>query len=210
MSDLMNPIEQTGLLEGTRCVSCRSLAIGFGGSTKHCRSAGELVELDSVACSRFVHRGDTDIDLAGIELSNCDYKLETLSNRLDAAWNNHIQAKQDALDRDAAFHATQGYVYFIECEGYTKIGYTYSHPETGGRYGCLGVIVPFDVVLWGYARGPMELEKFLHRCFASRRVKGEWFALNAGDKRELARIAARTSGHVNPEMVDGDERLTHI
>lgn len=95
----------------------------------------------------------------------------------------------------------EGYVYFIDCNEYTKIGFSKWHPKNGGRQNTLGTTSPYDLRLWAFARGPMELERHLHQWFASRRVKGEWFHLSPLDRRELARLARRTHGYVNNSKI---------
>jgi hypothetical protein len=90
-----------------------------------------------------------------------------------------------------------GYVYFIDLHEYTKIGFSKWHPKNGGRQNTLGTTSPYALRLWAFARGPMELERFLHKTYANRRVKGEWFRLAPFDRREMARLARRTKGYVN-------------
>lgn len=108
------------------------------------------------------------------------------------------EGRQNAHDKTLKIdEIAAGYVYFIDCNEYTKIGFSKWHPRNGGRQQTLGTISPYQLRLWGFARGPKELEWHLHQWFASRRVKGEWFLLTPFDRRELARLARRTHGYVN-------------
>lgn len=108
------------------------------------------------------------------------------------------EGKQREYDRaQKSDESGDGYVYFIDCNEFTKIGFSKWHPRNGGRQKSLGVISPYPLRLWAFARGPKELEWHLHQWFKTRRVKGEWFLLTPRDRRELARLAKRTRGYLN-------------
>lgn len=70
-----------------------------------------------------------------------------------------------------------GYVYFAQVQpdhgGPIKIGFTKEHPSS--RLKSIQVGCPWPITLRGYARGPMSLERQLHRRFEAYRMEGEWF-----------------------------------
>lgn len=85
-----------------------------------------------------------------------------------------------------------GYVYFLYCEGFIKIGTTIIRPRE--RLASMQIGCPFPIHIaayWemesGYA---MPAERFLHREFAARRVSGEWFSISPNDISK-ARPAAK-------------------
>jgi hypothetical protein len=188
-------VEQTGLLEGSRCVSCRSYAIGFGGSTKHCHRIGDTVEPDGIACHFFDLRPGTHHGLPLIELNYLKYKVRNLGQRLRDAKRMYRLVRLEAKKREQSTEVDNtGYVYFIDCHEFTKIGFSSRHPGTAGRHTNLATLMPYDLVLWAYDRGPQSLERSLHKWFATRRVKGEWFRLTSFDRAELERLARKTGG----------------
>lgn len=190
-------VEQTGLLQGSRCVSCRSYAIGFGGSTKHCHRIGEPVEPSGIACHFFDTRPGSHHGLQTIELNYLKFKVGNLGRRLREAKRQYQIISSQAKRQERMMEAEddcKGYVYFIDCHEFTKIGYSSRYPGGGGRHAQLATLMPYEFVLWAYARGPQSLERALHRWFATRRVKGEWFRLTPFDRAELARIAKKTGG----------------
>lgn len=188
-------VEQTGLIEGSRCVSCRSYAIGFGGSTKHCHRIGDTVEPDGIACHLFDIRPGTHHGLPMIEFSYLKYRVKNLGQRLRDAKRMYSAIRAEAKKRERPDEEDSiGYVYFIDCHEFTKIGFSSRHPGSAGRHANLATLMPYDMVLWAYARGPQSLERSLHKWFATRRVKGEWFRLTPFDRAELARLAQKTGG----------------
>lgn len=78
-----------------------------------------------------------------------------------------------------------GHVYFIECAGRIKIGYS---GDVNGRLRSLATASPHPTVLLGIVAGSIELERSLHRRAAAYRVKGEWFT-DCEDVRALVASA---------------------
>lgn len=64
------------------------------------------------------------------------------------------------------------FVYFIACEQFVKIGYTYA-PFT--RLHLTQTLNPYPVVLLGVVVAPQSWEGHLHAVFAPLRERGEWF-----------------------------------
>lgn len=195
-------VEQTGLLKGTRCVSCRSYAVGFGGSTKHCHRLGKTVTPNCIACDDFDLRpGDTS-ELPYVEMGYLRDRLSALQSRakraLQGAKERRRDAKKIARMKFIEENDEQGYIYFVDCGEYTKIGFSSYHPTAnGGRIASISTSIPYTLHLWAFARGPIDLEKCLHKWFGAKRIKGEWFLLTHRDRRELARLSRRTMGYVN-------------
>lgn len=68
-----------------------------------------------------------------------------------------------------------GYVYFVRNAGLVKIGRTDNWQR---RFKQFSTTMPFMQVLALYATFDMyALEKYYHRLYASKRVRGEWSAL---------------------------------
>lgn len=63
-------------------------------------------------------------------------------------------------------------VYFIECSGYIKIGYSYA-PDLRFRNLCGST--PHEMRLLGASCGTLRFERKLHKQFEHLRHKGEWY-----------------------------------
>ena len=70
-------------------------------------------------------------------------------------------------------------IYYIECNGYVKIGYTREGKKKGkySRLVSLQIGNPRTLYLLGEQAGSMDLEKALHAEFGRMRVGGEWFRI---------------------------------
>jgi T5orf172 domain. len=66
----------------------------------------------------------------------------------------------------------EGYVYFILCDEYVKIGFT---ANVRRRVKDLAAIIPHDIHLIGVVFGPPQLESALHSLLTDYHHKGEWF-----------------------------------
>ena len=77
-----------------------------------------------------------------------------------------------------------GKVYFIECQGYVKIGFT---GDANIRLTQLDCGNPFPLTLIGSIECLPEAEGALHRKFAHLRHKKEWFWLSADLQAFIAR-----------------------
>lgn len=72
-----------------------------------------------------------------------------------------------------------GFVYLMQRGEFYKIGYTRSDPQL--RLASLQTANPEPITLLGFVDGGLEDEQHLHAMFASKRVRGEWFALTDDD-----------------------------
>jgi Meiotically up-regulated gene 113 len=79
-----------------------------------------------------------------------------------------------------------GSVYIAKCQGYYKIGYTGGDPRK--RIAELQTGNPFPVEYMGSISGSLEVEDALHERFAHKHVRGEWFALNDADLRDILSV----------------------
>lgn len=80
-----------------------------------------------------------------------------------------------------------GYVYLMKNErnGYFKIGFSKKPPSY--REYTLQSQEP-EVSLVAYAESFLEVEKIFHKHYGEKRVRGEWFALDQEQVRELSSI----------------------
>ena len=140
------------------------------------------------------------------------YSVEQLDEWLDAwqketviQWKLIVLKKLEAIEditvetmRAMLEEPQDSYVYFIECDGYVKIGKSV-HPSsrfktlTGAGGG--GTISPNGInlkraKLIGYVPGTEKLEKRFHGLLHKHRVEGEWFRLDS----EVAKFIEMTLG----------------
>lgn len=94
-----------------------------------------------------------------------------------------------------------GYVYLIGPTdwryGRVKIGRTIGAPAA--RLSALQTGCPFDLQVYGYFRGGVELERVLHATFAPLRERGEWFRLDGKLLDVVSNVTAETYGRVPVE-----------
>lgn len=93
-----------------------------------------------------------------------------------------------------------GVVYFIDCDRYTKIGYT-SGPIEERIKGIEGSN-PLPVTLWGLVKGRVALERRFHARFYKMRFRNEWFDLTLRARRDAKRLIQLLGGEVY-DMNDG-------
>jgi hypothetical protein len=83
-----------------------------------------------------------------------------------------------------------GFVYFLRCQGYVKIGWSKT-PEL--RLRALRTALPFTLDVLAVHPGTRADEQSLHHRFASQRYRGEWFVtseeIEAVAKRGFERVA---------------------
>lgn len=79
------------------------------------------------------------------------------------------------------------YLYVLESSGLYKIGYSFD-PETRLRRLQTGSASPIKIVHLIRTPHYRQLEKKLHHRFASKRVHGEWYALDTADLEHIARL----------------------
>lgn len=75
----------------------------------------------------------------------------------------------------------QLYVYFIEVEGYVKIGQSF---DVRRRFRNISISTPFEPKLLGYIKATGTTEMTLHENLGHLRQRGEWFRLT-DDLRKL-------------------------
>ncbi len=84
------------------------------------------------------------------------------------------EERRDRLIRDVdAIKKQPGFVYFLECGGFIKIGYTRRSAEE--RIADMSTANPLPISLLATMKASPRDEKFLHARFAELRVQGEWF-----------------------------------
>jgi hypothetical protein len=83
-------------------------------------------------------------------------------------------------------------VYFIECNGYVKVGHTAR--DAMSRMADLQTGHPGRMRLMAVIKGGMGTEASIHRELEDYGVGGEWFALCAGSKRALAKYIGSFDG----------------
>lgn len=109
--------------------------------------------------------------------------------------------------------AKAGYVYLIRAEtGQYKIGMS---TRIGKRIRFFEIKLPFEIELVHSisCEDCAWTERQLHERYADKRIKGEWFALNADDVEEICRIAAlnrRAAWNKLPAPLDEENPLMKI
>ena len=88
----------------------------------------------------------------------------------------------------------RGVVYFLECNGCMKIGFTEGHPLA--RMAALHSGCPFPLKLWAAAKGRLRDEQRLHKRFSDQRIHFEWFRLEADELGELREWILGRGGRV--------------
>lgn len=88
----------------------------------------------------------------------------------------------------------RGKVYFLECCGCIKIGFTEGHPPA--RMAQLQPGCPFPLRLWAVAKGRLREEQAFHKQFHAKRLLCEWFRLEAGDLEDLRQWILGRGGRV--------------
>ena len=78
-----------------------------------------------------------------------------------------------------------GYVYFIRCKAFVKIGYATSVPD---RKRELGIGNPFDLEIIGAFKAHPSTENDLHRLLRRHRHRGEWFKLSGPVKQAIQEL----------------------
>jgi len=95
------------------------------------------------------------------------YRLHKELSRAHSHWREH--RKKEAHQRRARER-----VYFIQCEGFVKIGYSHSPIR---RLDAIQTSNPFACRLLGTVAGGSAVELELHQALAEHRHVGEWFRL---------------------------------
>lgn len=94
-----------------------------------------------------------------------------------------------------------GIVYFIDCEAYTKIGFT-AYPLLR-RFKQWRNGNPFDLKLFALLPGTSALEQALHKQFSHCRIQREWFALGDDDRDLIRNLVLKADGAVFGALIIG-------
>lgn len=95
---------------------------------------------------------------------------------------------------------TTGKVYFVECAGRIKIGYT---QDVASRLKSLATGAPAEMSILATVDGTVNFERAIHKDLAAYRVKGEWFRDCSEVRSLMADVVARGAlaiGFVEPEV----------
>lgn len=114
-------------------------------------------------------------------------------NQRKMQWKQAYKARQERLDAEAQSKNTSGYVYLIQGVNtpHFKIG---KARQLKPRMDTFNVKLPMVIELICAIQTPdrHSLEGSLHSRFASKRVNGEWFALDAEDVAYIQSLARDT------------------
>jgi hypothetical protein len=82
---------------------------------------------------------------------------------------------------------TSGYIYFLKCQEYVKIGISKNPIE---RVEQVSLLLPFEITLLHVVRSKdiYTTEKEFHNYFSNKRVNGEWFKLSDEDVNVIREI----------------------
>lgn len=92
-----------------------------------------------------------------------------------------VMARLEATERSR----TEGFVYFVECAGYVKIGYSMDPRRRALSY---GVMNPLECRLLGYVPGGKIREREIQGQFADVFHRGEWFRLTDEVRERIAAL----------------------
>lgn len=105
--------------------------------------------------------------------------------------------------------STQKFVYFIECQGFIKIGLA---NNLGTRLSNLQIGCPFDQTLIASFRvhDTAEIEAELHNLFDKYRARGEWFRLPPDTVKLIALLGLAQSPTARAEPPEPIQPLLKI
>ena len=141
-----------------------------------------------VICAAMIYwnyRHETNSPPKAIRQPFVDHDTEVIISLLDEVGRLNAELQlvrsQNRASAKRKEQTAPGYVYLIAIEtGLYKIGLT-TTPES--RMSGLSTGLPYELTLVHTikCRDRFKIEKFFHEKFASKRVKGEWFALEKDD-----------------------------
>jgi hypothetical protein len=190
----------------TVCGTCKTFPKEWPAHNWNCRTRGAPVSKHTHACAKYRE----DEEFAAI-FSEAAYRHATPKERIESInlpesphWFYRRAEKAAALQiqppvapgppqEDLRKHIG-GVVYFIDCQQYTKIGFT-SQPIEDRLKGIEGAN-PFPIALWALVKGPVALERRFLGKFNSRRHRLEWFELKLGDRAVIKRLVTLLGGEV--------------
>jgi hypothetical protein len=132
------------------------------------------------------------------------WKLDVLK-KLEAMGDITVQTMRAMLEQPQ-----NSYVYFIECEGYVKVGKSVdpnSRFKTLTGSGGGGTIFPNGInlkkaKLIGYVPGTEKLERHFHFLLREHRGKGEWFRLDSKVAKFIERTLGKGEGTMRGTLED--------
>jgi Meiotically up-regulated gene 113 len=117
----------------------------------------------SVKCAMEIRRQEARAERAAREAREAEFSALYPGALPNLEWTHEIQKPRFAKD---------GYIYFIECQDFIKIGWTRNLEQ---RLSAIGMAVPFTLRLLHIAAGSKDDERSLHLRFGKHQHKGEWF-----------------------------------
>lgn len=96
-------------------------------------------------------------------------------------------------------------VYFIECVGRIKIGYS---TDLKGRMVALATGAPDALTLIAAIDGTVQVERAIHRHLDEYRIKGEWFADCPAVRATIERLVAEGPGAIGFSEEEATESAT--
>ncbi len=106
------------------------------------------------------------------------------------------------------YNQTSG-VYILQCKNNYKIGVG---RDVGIRVKQIQTASPFDVehILTIPTPDPYPLESYLHKLFANKRVRGEWFALTDEDLNYIGLIGTDAAFPISPNCINYADTLDEL
>ena len=89
---------------------------------------------------------------------------------------------------------TEGYVYFIACGRYVKVGYSSVHPRR--RLVAMRVLNPSPCRLIGVISGGKILERTVQRSMSICKHRNEWFHLTKATRALIGVLIERHGGQI--------------
>lgn len=105
------------------------------------------------------------------DIANTKGLSRSMANFERMAMERRVAKSIERMRRDDERNVS-GYVYFIRCEGYVKVGYS-SNPSS--RLRALAVMCPFPCHVIGKIPGGKKYEADIHVQLKDHHHRGEWF-----------------------------------
>jgi len=171
------------------CGHCRSYPLNWASRYWNCKTRGLPVCADTHACSEYRE------DAARVPKPS---SFGARFRELPAAINPRRLRRKARLPEPPQDLRTLhgGVVYFIDCQEFTKIGFT-ANP-INHRFQGLQASNPHRLHLWGLVRGTVEVEGRFHAAAMDGHHHYEWFKLNRAMRKTLQEIIVREGGELYP------------
>ena len=118
-------------------------------------------------------------------------KFKSMVNNAESKYLNRNLTERnkksiDILNKNTVLKGS-GYVYLLRCENtnFYKIGVSKIHFKTrlsGIQSGCPFLIIPIYVE---YAKEYFRVEKYLHKKYKKKNIRGEWFEFNEKEVEDV-------------------------